>query len=139
VCRQKIQGQNLNWYMVEQLPVVPPDGFARRFGARTAAAIIREDVLHLTCTAHDMAGFARTLGHDGPPFAWDAPDRVRRRARLDAVFFHLYGLDRAAAATVLDTFPQVRREEYRAKDLILGYMAALAAGHPTRRWRARHP
>ena len=130
VCRQKIQGQNLNWYMVEQLPVVPPDGFARRFGARTAAAIVREDVLHLTCTAHDMAGFARTLGHDGPPFAWDAEDRVRRRARLDAVFFHLYGLDRAAAATVLDTFPQVRREEYRAKDLILGYMAALAAGHP---------
>ena len=130
VCRQKIQGQNLNWYIVEQLPVVPMDGFGRRFGARTAAAIIREDVLHLSCTAQDMAAFARASGHDGAPFAWDAEDRLRRRARLDAVFFHLYGLDRAAAATVLDTFPRIRREEGRSKELILGFMAALAAGHP---------
>jgi hypothetical protein len=77
-----------------------------------------------------MAAFARASGHDGAPFAWDAEDRLRRRARLDAVFFHLYGLDRAAAATVLDTFPRIRREEGRSKELILGFMAALAAGHP---------
>lgn len=127
VCRQKIQGQNLNWYIVEQLPVVPPAGFTRRFGARTAGAIIAEDVLHLTYTAHDMAGFARDHGYDGPPFAWDAEDRLRRRARLDAVFFLLYGLDRVAAAAVLDTFPLVGRDVCRSKDLILGFMAALAA------------
>jgi hypothetical protein len=135
--RQKIQSRHLNKYILEQLPVVPSKAFSRRFGNKTAAQIIREDVLHLTYTAHDMASFARNQGHDGPPFHWDEEDRLRRRARLDALFFHLYGLDREAADYVLGTFPIVRREEeqhwggrFRSRDLILGYMAALAAGAP---------
>jgi hypothetical protein len=57
------------------------------------------DVLHLTYTAHEMAPFARDQGYDGPPFRWDEEDRLRRRARLDAVFFQLYGLDRAPRTT----------------------------------------
>ncbi|MEO9213810.1 MAG: hypothetical protein ABI242_11770 [Caulobacteraceae bacterium] len=137
VARQKVQGQHLNFYIVEQLPVVPPDAFARRFGAKTAEQIVRDDVLHLTYVADDMAGFARDQGYAGPPFAWDEEDRLRRRARLDAVFFHLYGLDREAAEYVLGSFPIVRREEeqrfqgrYRSRDLTLGFMAALAAGSP---------
>ena len=131
-----MQGTTLNLYIIEQLPVVPPETFARHFGARTAGEIVREDVLHLTYTAHDMAGFARDRGYDGPPFQWDEEDRLRRRARLDALFCHLYGLDREEADYVLGTFPIVRREEearwgrFRSHDLILGYMAALAAGAP---------
>jgi hypothetical protein len=136
VARQKIQGQHLNWYIVEQLPVIPANYFTRRFGATSAAEIVREDVLHLTYTAHDMAAFARDQGYDGPPFRWDEEDRLRRRARLDALFFHLYGLDRDTADYVLATFPIIRREEearwgrFRSRELILGYMAALAAGAP---------
>ena len=136
MARQKVQGQHLNWYIVEQLPVVPTDCYARRFGRRTAGDIIRDDVLHLTYTAHDMAGFARDQGYEGPPFRWDEEDRLRRRARLDALFFHLYGLDRQQAEYVLGTFPIVRRAEeahwgrFRSRELILGYMAALAAGAP---------
>ena len=93
-------------------------------------------MLHLTYTAHDMAGFARDQGYDGPPFRWNEEDRLRRRARLDALFFHLYGLDREEADYVLGTFPIVRREEearwgrFRSRRLILDYMAALAAGAP---------
>ena len=68
----------------------------------------------------------------------DAGHRVERRhlrARLDALYFHLYGLDRPDAGYVLDTFPIIRREDeaqfdgpYRTKELILAYMNALAAG-----------
>lgn len=136
VARQKIQSRNLNKYILEQLPLVPSEAFERRLGAKTAAQLIQEDVLHLTYTAYDMAAFARDQGYDGPPFRWDEEDRLRRRARLDALFFHLYGLDRDAAEYVLGTFPIVRREEeerwgrFRSRDLILGYMAALAAGAP---------
>jgi hypothetical protein len=122
---------------MEQLAIVPPEAFARRFGSKTAEAIIREDVLRLTYTSHDMAAFARDQGYEGQPFAWDQEDRLRRRARLDALFFHLYGLDRDEAEYVLGTFPIVRREEearfngrFRSRDLILGYLAALAAGNP---------
>lgn len=136
VVRQKMQSTTLNLYIVEQLPFVPPEGFGRRLGPKTAEEIIREDVLRLTYTAHDMKGFAADMGHTGPPFAWDEEDRMRRRARLDALFFHLYGLDREDADYVLGTFPIVAREEterfgrFRTRALILAYMAALAAGNP---------
>ena len=140
VARQKVQGQHLNAYILEQLPIIPPDAYARPFGPRTAEDIIREDVLHLTYTAHDMAPFARDQGYAGPPFAWDEEDRLRRRARLDAVFFHLYGVNRDDAEYILSTFPIVKREEerryagrFRSRDLILAYMNALAAGAPDAR------
>ncbi|MCY4113403.1 MAG: Eco57I restriction-modification methylase domain-containing protein [Chloroflexi bacterium] len=133
--RQKMHGTNLSWYLLEQLPVIAPDAYERRLGEVTAAELVRDHVLRLIYTAHDMEPFARDLGYGGPPFIWEQVDRRHLRARLDALYFHLYGLDRADAAYVLDTFPIVRREDqtqfngqYRTKDLILAYMNALAAG-----------
>ena len=136
VARQKVQGQHLNWFIVEQLPVIAPGDYNRYFGKQTARDVVRDHVLRLTYTAHDMEPFARDLGYDGPLFAWDQEKRRHLRARLDALYFHLYGLSRAAAAYVLDTFPIVRRQDeaaygsYRTRDLILAYMNALAAGDP---------
>ena len=144
IARQKIQGQHLNWYIVEQLPVVPPDRYeAVRFGPKTAAEIVGEAVLELTYTAHDMAPFARDMGHMDqagavlPPFPWDEGRRLRLRAKLDAVFFHLYGVtDRDDVRYVYSTFPIVERQEtktfggYRSRDLCLAYMNALSAGDP---------
>ena len=69
----------------------------------------------------------------GPSFPWN-DDRRHLRARLDALYFHLYGLSRDDAGYVLDTFPIVRREDekqfghYRTRDMVLAYMNALAAG-----------
>ena len=144
VARQKVQGQHLNWYIVEQLPVVPPEHYnSVRFGPKTAAEIVREAVLELTYTAHDMASFARDLGFveetgaTRPPFRWDEGRRLRLRAKLDAVFFHLYGVtDRDDIRYVYSTFPIVERQEtaayggYRSRDLCLAYLNTLAAGRP---------
>ena len=144
VTRQKVQGQTLNLFIVEQLPVVPPTRYAEaRFGAKTAAEVVRDAVLELTYTAHDMAPFAKELGHvdaNGdvkPPFRWDAERRLRLRAKLDAVYFHLCGVtDRDDIAYIYSTFPIVERHEeaawgsYRSRDLGLAWMNALAAGRP---------
>ena len=134
VIRQKLQGTTLNWYIIEQLPVIAPADYDRQFGDITARALVRHHVLRLTYTAHDMAPFARDLGYEGPPFPWDEEQRRHLRARLDALYFHLYGLSRADASYILDTFPIVRRQDkaafghYRTKEMILAYMNALAAG-----------
>ena len=133
VCRQKVQGQTLNLYIVEQLPVVADGDYDRRFGNTTARELVRDHVLRLTYTANDMVPCARDLGYDGPPFIWDDEDRRHMRARLDALYFHLYGLSRDDADYILSTFPIVRREDeakfgtYRTRDLVLAYMNALAA------------
>ena len=134
LARQKVQATNLNWFIVEQLPVIAPNDYDRSFGNTTARDLVRDHVLRLTYTARDMARFARDLGYVGPPFTWNPEQRRHLRARLDALYFHLYGLSREDAAYVLDTFPIVRRHDeadygrYRTRDLILAYMNALAAG-----------
>ena len=134
IVRQKAQGTHLNWYIVEQLPVVADGDYDRQFGNTTARELVREHVLRLTYTANDMIPFARDLGYDGPPFIWDVEERRHLRARLDALYFHLYGLSRDDAGYILSTFPIVQREDeaqfgtYRTRDLILAYMNALAAG-----------
>ena len=134
IVRQKIQGVTLNWFIVEQLPVIAPRDYDRLFGDTTARDLVRDHVLRLTYTAHDMTPFARDLGYDGPPFTWDEKERRHLRARLDALYFQLYGFDRDDADYVLSTFPIVRREDeaafgsYRTRDLVLAYMNALAAG-----------
>ena len=144
VARQKVPATHFTWYVLEQMPVVPLHLFqAVRFGPKTAGEIVREVVLELTYTAHDMAPFARDLGYVDesgevkPPFVWDEERRLRLRAKLDAVFFHLYGVtDRDDVRYVYSTFPIVERQEtatygrYRSRDLCLAWMNALAAGEP---------
>jgi len=134
VARQKIQGQHLNWFIVEQLPVIPPENSDEPIGKTTVGDLVRDHVLRLTYTAHDMAPFARDMGYDGEPFIWDEEERRHLRARLDALFFILYNIDRDDAAYILDTFPIVKKNDekefgqYLTKELILAYMNALNAG-----------
>ena len=114
-----------------------------RFGSKTAGEIVREAVLELTYTAHDMAAFARDMGHVNEagevlsPFRWDEDRRLSLRAKLDAVYFHLYGVtDRDDIRYVYSTFPIVERHEtqthgsYRSRELCLAWVNALSAGNP---------
>ena len=77
VARQKIQSRNLSKYILAQLPVVPPAAYARMFGPKSAADVVKAAVLELTYTAHDMAPFARDMGHVDaagevlPPYVWN--------------------------------------------------------------------
>ena len=145
VARQKAQSTHLNWYIVEQLPVVPAEIYnGVRFGQRTAGEIVREAVLELTYTSHDIGPFARDAGYVDaqgavrPPFIWDSERRLKLRAKLDAIFFILYGIrDRGDIQHIYSTFPIVERQEqqayggrYRSCELCLAYMNALAAGDP---------
>ena len=136
VARQKVHGQTLNLFIVEQLPAIAPTDYDRRFGDTSARELVRDHVLRLTYTADDMQPFAHDLGYGGPPFTWNPEERRHLCARLDALYFHLYGLSREDAAYVLDSFPIVRRQDeatygsYRTHDLILAYMNALTAGDP---------
>ncbi len=134
VARQKVQSTHANWYILEQLPVLSPGAFEEKIAGRKIADLVRDDVLHLSYTAVDMEPFARDLGYEGDPFIWDEEDRRHRRARLDALFFLLYGISQPEADYILNQFPIVREDDekefgrFRTRDLILAYMKALEAG-----------
>lgn len=71
---------------------------------------------------------------------WPEPlIQINPSYKLDAAFFHLYGLSRDDSDYVMDTFPIVRRNdekargEYRAKRVILEINDAMAEGTRTGR------
>ncbi|GIW10807.1 MAG: hypothetical protein KatS3mg061_1864 [Dehalococcoidia bacterium] len=81
--RQKAGGTHLNFFIVKQLPVLPPETYTP---ALLAEIVPR--VLELVYTAHDLAPFARACGYDGPPFIWDEERRAQLRAELDGIYAH---------------------------------------------------
>jgi len=97
VVRNKIGGTNLNYFYLKQFPFLAPD-----FYTEPRLTFITPKVLELTYTSHSLAPFARDLGHDGPPFAWDEDRRALLRADLDAFYARAYGLTRDELRYILD-------------------------------------
>lgn len=125
----------MRYHTFKQLPVLAPAAYEARAPwapGQTVGNWIAERVLELTYTTWDLSPLARDLGFSGPPFGWDPERRFDLRCQMDAAFFILYGLSRADAAYVLDTFPIVRRNDekthgtYRTRDRILEWMERLA-------------
>jgi N-6 DNA Methylase len=92
--RQKVGGVNLNFFLVQQFPVLAPFAFANSCLWDDNTPTLREwllpRVLELTYTAWDLEPFAKDCGWSGPPFRWDEERRFLLRCELDAAFFHLY-------------------------------------------------
>ena len=145
VARQKVPATHFTWYVLEQMPgraarplpnrPLRPPRPPPRSSARPS--------WNSPTPPTTWAPFARALGHVDesgnvkPPFVWNEDRRLHLRAKLDAVFFHLYGLtDRNDVRYIYSTFPIVERREtatygrYRSRDVCLAWLNALAAGEP---------
>lgn len=133
--RQKVGGAHLKYFVMKQLPTLPPEAY------RSAAPWVSETsirdwiiqrVLELSYTAYDLAGFGTACGYTGPPFRWDPERRAVLRAEIDAAFFHLYGVNRDDTDYILKTFPVLRDKEvrefreYRTRRLVLERYDALS-------------
>jgi hypothetical protein len=143
--RQKTSQPSLPMGVIYEAAFLPPATYADPCAWAGQPAVTLRDwllprVLELTYTAWDLEPFARDSGWFGPPFVWDEARRFQLRCELDAAFLHLYGLSRADAAYILDTFPIVRRKDeaahgtYRTRDTILAlydqFAEASTSGKP---------
>src|SRR5699024_8430292 len=117
--RQKVGGTHLKFFTAFQLPIISPrqiSGFNHFIDIRLS------ELFHTGC---DMTPFARHLGDEGGPFRWDEERRSVMRAELDALLFHLYGINRDDVDYIMETFPIVKRKDvekhgtYRTKERIL--------------------
>jgi hypothetical protein len=95
--RQKVGGTHLTFGYLTQLPILPPAAYSER-----DLDFIVQRVIELTYTSNAMAPFARDVGFDGPPFAWDEERRAHLRAELDAFYARAYGLSRDELRYILD-------------------------------------
>lgn len=139
--RLSVGGVNMNFFIVKQLPVLPPEAYLEEaLPGLPYAALVLPRVLELTYASHEMEGFARGLGYAGAPFPWDEDRRLRLQCELDAVFARMYRLDRADLEYILDapapgaSFPSLKANEikrfgeYRTKRHVLAAWDRLAAG-----------
>ncbi|WP_250473098.1 N-6 DNA methylase [Caballeronia sp. GAFFF1] len=97
VARQKVGGTHLNYFILSQLPILPPGHYNDE-----DLAFIVPRVLELTYTTHDLKEWAADLGFNGMPFPWDASRRAVLRAELDAYYARLYGLSHDELLYILD-------------------------------------
>lgn len=97
VTRHKVGGTHMNFFIVKQLPVIPPERYTEK-----DLEYITPRVLKLVYTAWDMQPFALDLGYGGEPYKWNIPRRMRLRAELDAYYARLYGLTRCDLEYILD-------------------------------------
>lgn len=111
VARQKVGSVHLNFFIVEQLPTLPPDTYEGKCPwskNETLEHWISERVLKLSCTAEDMIPLAKACDFAGSRgdgvHVWNEQERAELRAELDAAYFILYGIDRADAEYMLSTF-----------------------------------
>jgi len=136
IARQKIGGVTLNFFIVEQLPILAPDTYAERCPwnrRQTLERWVSDRVLKLTCTANDMRPLANVAGFRQEVHKWKVEERARIRAELDAAYFLLYDVGRKDAEYVLSTFTGTQRRDtkdagrFRTTELILNAYDALRA------------
>jgi hypothetical protein len=147
IVRQKVSGGNLTFYIVEQLPILPPSKYTKN-----VLQAIESRIIELVYTAWDLEPFANDvldemgvdqwnelfpnnkIRSDGKviPFKWDEERRFDLRCDLDALYFHLYEISRDDVDYIMETFPIVKRKDeaeygtFRTKDVILAKYDTLA-------------
>jgi hypothetical protein len=120
VCRQKIGGVNLSYFIINQIPTFHPDFYEQKCPWDKKQSLekwISDRVLKLTCTSNDMIPLAEAAGFKPTVHKWDPAERLDLMAELDVAFFLLYGIERNDVEYILSTFSGVRKEQ---QDLLSG-------------------
>ena len=139
--RLSVGNNHMNFYIVKQLPVLPPEVYLDTAPTGdTWAELIVPRALELTYTAWDLQPFAQNLGYDGPPFVWDEERRHRLKCELDAIYAQMYQLSQEGLGWILDapdpsqSFPGLKQNEeeqfgeYRTQRYVLQAYDQLARG-----------
>ena len=120
IARQKVGGLHLNFFIVEQFPMFPPDFYKQKCPwnkKQTFEKWISDRVLKLTCTSNDMIPLAEAAGFKPTVHKWDPAERLDLMAELDAAYFLLYGIERNDVEYILSTFQGLQKE---SPDLLAG-------------------
>ncbi len=108
IARSKLSGNNFNYFIVEQLPILPPQKYNEK-----VYNLIKERVLELTYTSRDLSDFANDYGisEKKNPFVWNDHKRLILKAELDALIAKLYKFNEKEVKYILNTQYAVRDEE----------------------------
>jgi len=125
VSRTKVSGMHLNFGILRQLPIIPPEAYDC-IPAHLRSRIL-DCVLRLCYTSSSLRDLASDCGFNGPPHKWDEAERAHLICELSAIYSHFYGIKREELTYILDSFNALRDNEIRnrgsfeTKRLVLEY------------------
>ncbi len=120
IVRNKMGGTNLSDYIMKQIPFVSKTTYTERL-----KAVIKERVIFLQYFNEEISPFISSLGEERDCVIWNEKERFQLQCELDAIYAHLYGLEKEEMDYILETFPIVKRKDidkygsYRTKETIL--------------------
>lgn len=118
--RQKLSGSHLAIFILKQLPIISKT----RISSRAKEKVVL-NAFELTYTSHSLSCIANDFKKPTTPFIWNEKRRFQLQCELDAIYAHLYGLEKEEMDYILETFPIVKRKDidkygsYRTKETIL--------------------
>ena len=122
----------LNFFMVEQLPTLPPAFYGETLHGQSWESLIAPRALELSYTCEALRPLAQACGYEGDPYPWNPARRRILRAQLDALFFLAYGFDapedEPALDHILGTFPIQNEQDPAYAELVKGHVRAYRAG-----------
>jgi len=113
IMRQKIGNVNLNYFLLEQIPMFSPDFYDDPCPWDKKQSLklwISQRVLKLTCTSNDMIGLAKAANFKKGIHKWKASERLKLTAELDAAYFLLYGIEKNDVLYILSTFSGIAKQ-----------------------------
>lgn len=131
--RQKLGGSNFTYNYFRQMPMLPPVSIDKPvpWGGESCREWMEERLVELIFTDNLMC--SSDADRHLRPFIWDGDRRLMLRTEVDALVFHIYGINRDDTDYILDTFTIVKRKDedrygdYRTKRLILEAYDRMAA------------
>ncbi|MDP3462708.1 MAG: hypothetical protein Q8S18_07980 [Bacteroidales bacterium] len=124
--RNKLSDTNITKFTLQQIPVVDFSKIEKlSHNSKLLKDLINEDCLQLTFNSNSHLELAKDFTDRVEPFIWNEAERFKIKCRLDAIYAHLYGLEKEEMDYILETFPIVKRKDiakygsYRTKETIL--------------------
>ncbi len=120
IVRQKLGGSNLNFFVFKQLAIVPLLKYTER-----TRELIQKIVVELVCDNEDLRHFGEEYFESIKISTYSEINRFTLFCSLDAIYAHLYGLEKEEMDYILETFPIIKRKDidkygsYRTKETIL--------------------
>ncbi|MEO6098589.1 MAG: DNA methyltransferase [Fibrobacteria bacterium] len=97
LARQKMGSTNLAYFILKQLPVLPPEQYSE-----ADLEYIVPRVVELSFTEVSLKPLAESMGYTGNPFPHNPARRALLRAELDAYFARLYDISLEELKFILD-------------------------------------
>ncbi len=120
ITRLKLHNNDLTHFVIEQLPTIAPTKYNT-----SLKKIITNTVLKLTYITYSLKSFAKDVDYVDEPFEWNLKEREKLKAELDAIYAHLYNIEKEDLIYILDTFKVLKRKEiekfneYKTQKLVL--------------------